>query len=104
VGVWVDEFILLVAEQHVELIEKTTASQAATLIAMATISIGDTLSDAVVTVASFFTLPHFVAVAQACLFGFALLAQATLSLRNCWSGLERLCTLARRAQADPRGA
>jgi hypothetical protein len=67
------------ADQHVELIEKTTASQAATLVAMTTISIGDTLSDAVVSVASLFTLPYVVAFPQACLFGFALLAQATVS-------------------------
>jgi hypothetical protein len=76
----VDEFFELFAEQHAELIEKTAASQAATLITMTAISIGDTLSDAVVAAVSFFTLPHLVAVVQACLFGFALVVQATLSI------------------------
>ena len=79
-GILLDESFLLFSEQHVELIEKASASQAGTLVTMTTISICDTLSDGVVAVVSFFTLPHAVAVAQACLFGFALLAQATLSL------------------------
>jgi hypothetical protein len=62
---WLDEFFDLLSDNIVELIAAAAASQAGTLVAMTAISIGDTLSDFVVVVTSFYTLSYSVAVTQA---------------------------------------
>jgi hypothetical protein len=76
---WAVEFFQLLCCTLSELIGAVAAGKAGTLVALTLISVSDTLSDVIVAIISFYTLSLNLALAQAGLLAFALLAQAMLS-------------------------